>query len=252
MKFKISILILFLSAFFLNAFADVDFALNGKVIDAQTKESLPGAVISIPQLKVTATTNNNGEFSINSLPKKGRFLVQIVYIGYKTLTQTIDFSTNTPLEFALQPSVIEGHEVVVTGTAVSSNNKQNSTSVSTLSREQLLAPSATNLIDAIAKQVPGVSEITTGPAISKPVIRGLGYNRVVTLSDGVKQQGQQWGDEHGIEIDQYSAERAEVLRGAASLLYGSDALGGVINLLEPLRKDKLKAKFYPTILPIMV
>jgi len=82
--------------------------------------------------------------------------------------------------------------------------------------------------------VPGVSQITTGPAISKPVIRGLSANRVVTLSNGVKQQGQQWGDEHGIEIDQYSAERIEILRGPASLMYGSDALGGVINILDAL------------------
>ncbi len=233
MKFKISFLILFLSTLFLNVYADTDFAVNGKVIDAQTKEPLIGAVISIPQIKVTATTNVNGEFSLNNLPKRGRFLVQVAYIGYKTLSQTVDFAASAPLEFALQQSIIEGREVVIVGTAVSSNNKQNSTSVSTLTREQLTA-SSTNLIDAIAKQVPGVSQITTGPSISKPVIRGLGYNRVVTLSDGVKQQGQQWGDEHGIEIDQYSPERAEVLRGAASLLYGSDALGGVINLLEPL------------------
>lgn len=233
MKFKLSILILFLSIFFLPVFAAADFALTGKVTDAETKQPLPGAVVSIPQIKVTATANANGEFSLNSIPKRGSFLVQVEFIGYKTITQTVDFSTNAPLEFALQPSVIEGREVVVIGTPISSNNKQNSTSVSTLNRTQLLLP-ATNLIDAIARQVPGVSQITTGPSISKPVIRGLGYNRVVTLDDGVKQQGQQWGDEHGIEIDQYKVARAEVLRGAASLLYGSDALGGVINLLEPL------------------
>jgi iron complex outermembrane recepter protein len=85
----------------------------------------------------------------------------------------------------------------------------------------------------LAKQVPGMSQITTSQAISKPVIRGLSYNRVVTLNDGVKQQGQQWGDEHGIEMDQFSAGRVEVLRGAASLQYGSDALGGVINVIDP-------------------
>jgi len=234
MKFKIFFLTLILFGFLFPAYSNTIIALNGKVFDAGTKETLPGAVISIPQLKVTATTDANGNFVINNLPRRGRFLVQVVFIGYKTLTQTIDFSTTTPLEFALQPSVIEAREVVIVGTAVSSNSKQNSTNVSTLSREQLLAPAATNLIDAIARQVPGVSAITTGPSISKPVIRGLSANRVVTLNDGVKQQGQQWGDEHGIEIDQFSPERAEVLRGAASLLYGSDALGGVINLLEPL------------------
>ena len=79
-----------------------------------------------------------------------------------------------------------------------------------------------------------MSEITTGNNISKPVIRGLGYNRIVTISEGVRQEGQQWGDEHGIEIDQFNADRIEVLKGPSSLFYGSDALGGVINILEPL------------------
>ncbi|MEO6631301.1 MAG: TonB-dependent receptor, partial [Mucilaginibacter sp.] len=120
----------------------------------------------------------------------------------------------------------------ITGTPFASNSKSNSTSASVVSRDELLAPS-TNLMDALSKQVPGFSQITTGPGISKPVIRGLGYNRIVTINDGVKQQGQQWGDEHGIELDQNAADRVEVLRGAASLLYGSDAIGGVINVLEP-------------------
>lgn len=79
-----------------------------------------------------------------------------------------------------------------------------------------------------------MSEITTGNNISKPVIRGLGYNRIFTISEGVRQEGQQWGDEQGIEIDQFNADRIEVLKGHSSLLYGSDALGGVINILEPL------------------
>jgi iron complex outermembrane recepter protein len=77
-----------------------------------------------------------------------------------------------------------------------------------------------------------VSALSTGPAISKPFIRGLGYNRVITMNDGVRQEGQQWGDEHGIEIDDYSIQRVEVLKGPASLMYGSDALAGVINILS--------------------
>ncbi|RZK87895.1 MAG: TonB-dependent receptor, partial [Pedobacter sp.] len=89
----------------------------------------------------------------------------------------------------------------------------------------------TNLIDAIAK-VPGISQISTGGAISKPTIRGLGYNRVLTIVDGAREEGQQWGDEHGIQVDQFSAARVEVLKGPASLLYGSDALGGVINVID--------------------
>ncbi len=79
--------------------------------------------------------------------------------------------------------------------------------------------------------MPGVSGITDGQSISKPVIRGLGYNRVVTVNDGVPQEGQQWGDEFGIEVDPNSVDRVEVLKGPASLAYGSDAISGVINLI---------------------
>lgn len=206
---------------------------TGKVVDASNQTTLPGATLTIPDLKITAVTDINGKFTFKSLPVRGKLIIQIQYVGYKTLAQTVDMTAHTPLVFALQPTSIETKEVVITGTPTSSNNKQNSTAVSTMNREDLLKPS-TNLIDAIAKQVPGFSQITTGPSISKPVIRGLSYNRVVTLDDGVKQQGQQFGDEHGVEIDQFKVDRVEVLKGAASLLYGSDALGGVINLLEPL------------------
>ena len=93
--------------------------------------------------------------------------------------------------------------------------------------------------------VPGVNAVSTGPAISKPFIRGLGYNRVLTINDGVRQEGQQWGDEHGIEIDDYSVQRVEVLKGPASLMYGSDAIAGVINIIsqQPAPEGTIKANF---------
>lgn len=207
--------------------------LEGRVIDGETKDPLPGALITIPDLKISVVANATGNFTFNNIPEKGRFLVEVRFIGYKTLIQTVDLSQTSSLVFELFPSTIEAKEVVVTGTAFSSDNRKNSTAVSSVTKDQLVNRPSGNLVDAIAK-VPGVSQVTTGGGISKPVIRGMSYNRVVTLVDGAKQEGQQWGDEHGIEVDQYSAERVEVLRGAASLLYGSDALGGVINILEPL------------------
>lgn len=230
MKFFILHILLFFN--FSNAYSSIG-SIQGRVIDAQTKESLPGALVTIPDLKISIVTDASGQFKFNNIPEKGRFLVEVRFIGYSTLIQTIDFSLNTNLEFSLFPSVIEAKEVVITGTAFSTDNRKNSTAVSSVTRDQLINRPSGNLIDAIAK-VPGVSQVTTGGGISKPVIRGLSYNRVVTLVDGAKQEGQQWGDEHGMEVDQYSAGRVEVLRGAASLLYGSDALGGVINVLEPL------------------
>ena len=84
-----------------------------------------------------------------------------------------------------------------------------------------------NIIDIIAKQ-PGISQITTGSGISKPVIRGLGYNRVLVVNDGIRQEGQQWGDEHGVEIDAQNIHSVEILKGPASLIYGSDAMAGVL------------------------
>ena len=229
--FYMVVLLFTLSATTLFAAETITF--SGKVIDAKSKAGLPGASVSIPDLRISVITDANGEFSISSAPTRGRFLIQIRYIGYKTLTESVDFSKSASVVFEMEESVIEGKEIVITGSAFSSDNRQNSTSIATVTKEELLYNPSTNIIDALSK-VPGVSQITTGPAISKPVIRGLSANRVVTLSNGVKQQGQQWGDEHGIEIDQYSAERVEILRGPASLMYGSDALGGVINILDAL------------------
>jgi len=212
-------------------FANVLKDIKGKVTDASNNQTLPGATIFIPDLKVSAITNNDGEFTLNNLPAKGNYLIEVHYVGYKTAIKIVNFANATGLEFSLQPTAIETKEIVITGNIISSTSKRNSASSAVVGKDQLLQPSS-NLIDALTK-VPGVSQITTGPSISKPVIRGLGYNRIVTLDDGIKQQGQQWGDEHGIEIDQFKSDRIEILRGAASLMYGSDALGGVINILEP-------------------
>ncbi|MCD0487066.1 TonB-dependent receptor [Pedobacter sp. MC2016-14] len=234
MKYLHLFVAVILSAFlFTSTFAADVAEITGKITDATTGAALPGATVSIPDLRKSAVANANGEFILKNLPLRGRFLVQVSYVGYTSITRVIDFSNQESLNFALQASVIEGREVVITGSPASSDNRKNSTSVTTVSKADLLYRPSTNLIDALSR-VPGVSQITTGPAISKPVIRGLSYNRVVTLSNGVKQQGQQWGDEHGIEIDQYSADRVEVLKGPASLMYGSDALGGVINIIDGL------------------
>jgi len=113
---------------------------------------------------------------------------------------------------------------------------------------------STNIIDAIAKTLPGISAVTTGPNISKPFIRGLGFNRVLTLYDGVRQEGQQWGDEHGIEVDGYGVAKIEVVKGPASLSYGSDALAGVVNLIPfpPYRRVPSAEALLPNTRPMPV
>ena len=124
---------------------------------------------------------------------------------------------------------IELKQVVVTGPTGALKMEDMSMPVALLDRNELRLTPATNIIDAVAT-LPGVSQLSTGGGISKPIIRGLGYNRVVVVADGVRQEGQQWGDEHGVEIDENSVSSVEILKGPASLLYGSDALAGVLRL----------------------
>ncbi len=139
-------------------------------------------------------------------------------------------------------TTVKLNEVVVTGLTGSLKLKQSPAPISIISPRQLEKQPSTNIIDAIAHQ-PGVSQITTGGGISKPVIRGLGYNRVVVVNDGIRQEGQQWGDEHGIEIDPASVHSVEILKGPASLMYGSDAMAGVIifHSAPTLPKGDMKA-----------
>lgn len=226
---------LFLLAGLLNtfAYAEESKSVVGKITDADTGQPLSNATVFISELKVSTVSNSNGEFLLKGLPVEGKYTFEITFLGYRTVVRTIDFAESRNLHFTLMQGSQQMQDVIITGTGVSSSNKKNSTSATVLNKNDLMIGS-NNIIEAIARQAPGVSAITTGPSISKPVIRGLSSNRVVTIGDGIKQQGNQWGDEHGIEIDQFAIDRVEVLRGAASLMYGSDALGGVINMLPPL------------------
>ena len=123
------------------------------------------------------------------------------------------------------------NELMVTGVTGDTKLKHATAPMLIVSPQVLKATASTNIIDAISHQ-PGVSQLTTGGSISKPLIRGLGYNRVVVMSEGVRQEGQQWGDEHGVEVDGSSLGSVEILKGPASLMYGSDAMAGVV-ILHP-------------------
>ncbi|RFS22808.1 TonB-dependent receptor [Chitinophaga silvatica] len=206
-------------------------SLSGKVTDKTSHQPLPGATVYLPDLKLGAATNAEGQYLIKNLPR-GRYVVEVHYIGYAAFTETITINGATSKDFELSETLIEKNEVVITGASLATSMKKTPTPVSIIRRDYLDDQISTNIIDAISK-VPGVTQLTTGPAISKPFIRGLGYNRVVVVSDGIRQEGQQWGDEHGIEVDDYNVSRIEILKGPSSLIYGSDALAGVVNIVPP-------------------
>lgn len=206
--------------------------LTGIVTDKTDGKPIFGASVSIPDLRTGTSTNSKGEYIINQVPK-GVYLVQVSYLGYASVTQRVDFSKTSVLNIQLQLSAIESGEVVVTGVSRATEIKRSPIPLVAVGKEYLDRRAASgNIIDQIAN-LPGINAVTTGPNVSKPFIHGLGYNRVVTLQDGIRQEGQQWGDEHGIEVDQNSIDRVEIIKGPASLSYGSDAIGGVVNLITP-------------------
>lgn len=204
--------------------------LSGKVTDKTTGESLPGVSIYFPDLKTGTATKDDGTYFIDKLPAT-KVLIQVSYLGYKIQSEQLDLAITHNMDFAMELSATEISEVVVTGQSGGIENNRTPSPIAVVPRTQMLQNSSSNIIDALSK-VPGISQVTTGAGISKPIIRGMGYNRVVVVNDGIRQEGQQWGDEHGIEIDENGVNRVEILKGPASLVYGSDAMAGVINMIS--------------------
>jgi len=215
-------------------------SLSGTITDKADGKPIIGATVNIPDLKMGSITGVDGKYNFRSVPK-GVYLVQVSYLGYATYNQRVDFSKTSVLNVQLQASSLEAGEVIITGVSKATEIKRSPVPMVAVGKTYLDQRAASgNIIDQVAN-LPGISAVTTGPNISKPFIHGLGYNRVITLQDGIRQEGQQWGDEHGIEVDQNSIDRIEIIKGPASLTYGSDAIGGVVNLITaaPVPEGKI-------------
>jgi iron complex outermembrane receptor protein len=219
----------------------VNGTFSGKITDAKTGAAIEGASVYISDIRSGTSTNAAGEFIINNIPQ-GVHLIEISHIGYSNIIETIDIKNDVKKDFALTASIIENNAVVVTGVTGATQLKKVPFAVSVMRKEDFMRNTSTNIIESLTK-IGGVSTLASGPAISKPVIRGLSYNRVLTINDGVRQEGQQWGDEHGIEIDEASVNKIELLKGPASIIYGSDAMAGVVNIITnvPLPANTIKA-----------
>ncbi|WP_316736922.1 TonB-dependent receptor [Pedobacter aquatilis] len=203
---------------------------------------LEGITVQLPALKKVIKTNTLGQFQLDEL-KPGHHQLLFSAVGYQSQRIKIDLKSDTTISIELQQNTSTLNDVVITGVNRATELRKSPVPIAVLSKSNMDQNVNTNLIDAIVKGIPGVSAVTTGPNVSKPFIRGLGYNRVLTLYDGLRQEGQQWGDEHGIEVDEYGISRAEVVKGPASLTYGSDALAGVINMIPgniDIQEGKLK------------
>lgn len=229
-------------ALFFSYFAQAQNEIRGKITDVKTNEPLHGVSIYIPDLKTGVASSLDGTYMIRNIPS-GAYIIEVSIIGYATQVEKITVKGILKKDYLLTTSAAELKGVIVTGVPSATDNQKTPMPVAVMSYKELLQNSATNVIDAVAK-VPGVSAITDGQSISKPVIRGLGYNRVLTVNDGVEQVDQAWFDEFGIEADPDAVNRYEILKGPASLAYGSDAIAGVVNLIpeQPLPEGQTKGE----------
>lgn len=204
--------------------------LKGKVYaDGQP---LPSITLRLSGAGGATKTDGQGFYQFKNL-SPGTYILSFSGLGYQSQSQKITIKKEELIlpDVLMLVNLSNLNEVVVTGVSRGTVLRKSPVPIAVLSRKAMDQHVNNNLIDAIVKGVPGLSAVTTGPNISKPFIRGLGYNRVLTLYDGLRQEGQQWGDEHGIEMDQYGVSRVEVVKGPASLTYGSDAVAGVINMI---------------------
>jgi iron complex outermembrane receptor protein len=209
--------------------------IKGTVKDKLTGTGLAGASIFMHVINASALTNEDGSFAI-VVPDSVSYELEITLVGYSKTKVT--GNSSTALHITLTRTSASLEEVVITGVSKATLIRENPVPIATVSAAKIEKTMESNIIDVLMKNVPGLNTVKTGPNISKPFIRGLGYNRVLTLYDGIRQEGQQWGDEHGIEVDAYNIEKAEVIKGPSSLMFGSDALAGVVSLFPNVPKDK--------------
>lgn len=209
--------------------AGAQFNIKGTVFEDSTGVPIAGANLYLSDLNIGAVSAVNGDFEIKNAPK-GKFLLSVSTIGYATKIIKVEFPSELNLNIYLEPRTVVVPEVVVFGHS-SSSSKESPNTIQPISSRTMQENGAMNLSDGIAK-IPGISQLTTGAGISKPVIRGLYGNRIQTVMLGLRFDNQQWQDEHGMGLNDFGIDRVEVIKGAASLLYGSEAMGGVIHIIE--------------------
>ncbi|MEO8933732.1 MAG: TonB-dependent receptor [Xanthomarina sp.] len=213
---------------FLLWFAPTLFAQNtveGTLVENHTNQPIAFANIYFPQLEKGTTTDDSGHFILNNLPS-GNYKIVCSFIGYESYSKTISIPLNRKLEIGLDSSSIEMSEIIIS-TPFHKLQRENVMKVEQAKIADLKAKGAVTLSDGLTN-IAGVESLSTGIGIGKPVIRGLSSNRVLVYTQGVRLENQQFGDEHGLGLNSSGVESVEVIKGPASLLYGSDALGGVL------------------------
>lgn len=223
----IFIAVYFFSAFHLSAQDNCNNKLVITIIDEQSKLPMPGVIVQLLELKSIKESDEHGKVEFSSLCNK-KFNVVFSFLSYQSLSKIIYVDGTTKLSVELSPSVKNLANVNIISERTNTESTMSKIELKGIDLEKTRGLS---LADAL-KEIPGVTTLQTGPTISKPVIQGMHSNRILIINNGIRQEGQQWGAEHAPEIDAFIANKLTVIKGAGSIKYGSDAIGGVI-LVEP-------------------
>ncbi|MFH1319413.1 MAG: TonB-dependent receptor [Bacteroidota bacterium] len=205
--------------------------ISGKITDSQINDAIPGVNIYLSELHKGTVTNESGEYILTELPK-GKFKVQYSFIGYKTVVKTLQFDSISQIKINIQlePTVLETEQVVITG-GYHSTQHENAIKIEVIKLEEITNSGTQSFTEALTN-ISGVDMIAKGAGVSKPVIRGLSNTNILLLNNGVKMENFQFSENHPFIVDEFGIDKVEVIKGPASLLYGSDAIGGVLNIIK--------------------
>jgi len=224
MKVILSALLLLISL--ISYSQQCNLTLHGHVEDPDSREKLSGATVFIIELNKELITDAQGNFEFKNICA-GSYTIRISHADCKTIEEKITLTKNRHIDIDMPHEKNTLAEVTVS----SIKGTQNTGSKKELSGRELEKTKGQSLAEALSR-LNGVTMLQTGSTVSKPVIHGLHGSRILTINNGVRQEGQQWGNEHAPEIDPFIAGKLEVIKGVDELKYGSDAIGAVI-LVEP-------------------
>ena len=205
----------------------------GIVLDAQTRHPLPGTIVRVVNLNRQDVTHEDGAFHLGPLAH-GRHTISIERLGYRREVRAVTLTSRQVLRLVveLRVSAIELPGLVVTGTVGARRGEETLRPIDAVAGQELARKLDITVAGTLQRE-PGMATSSTGPATARPIIRGLGGDRVLILEDGARP-----GDlssasaDHALSIDPLNAVRMEVVRGPTALLYGSNAIGGVVNVIR--------------------
>ncbi|MBU0529842.1 TonB-dependent receptor [bacterium] len=229
MKIRISLVFIVLFAM-INQIGFAQNIIKGRVTDETTNTVLPFTNVYLPEQNKGTLTDKNGEYILTNLPS-GEIKIQFSYVGYKTVIKTIfPGDSGKILNIKMEPAVLQAEGVVVSG-GMYSTQHENAIKIDLIKSKDIASIGTPTFIEALSS-LPGVDMIAKGTGVAKPVIRGLSMTNILMLNNGVKMENFQFSENHPFIIDEFGIDHIEIIKGPAFLLYGSDAVGGIINVIK--------------------